>query len=118
MDTITEAPLEGGAGGSMDPPAFQTKVWLNTKVSALKPNESLKTEFGPPGIKFLTEPLVRDFAWSFTSSLTLALLLTLWKLLHKYFKDFSLISLNFHNFLLKFLKTSNWRRGVYCSLFF
>ena len=43
----------------MVPPAFQTKVLLNTKVSALKPNKSLKAEFGPPGIKFLTEPLIK-----------------------------------------------------------
>ena len=50
--------VRGGAGGSMDPPAFQTKVSLNMKVFALKPDESRKTEFGPPGIKFLTEPLV------------------------------------------------------------
>ena len=33
--------VRGGAGGSMDPPAFQAKVSLNMKVFALKPNENL-----------------------------------------------------------------------------
>ena len=40
--------------------AFQKKVSLNVKVFALKSNESLKTKFGPPGIIFLTEPLVSE----------------------------------------------------------